>query len=171
MTASESTLLTAERVRELFNCDYDTGILTVRYKHSANSVVGSVCGNKRADGYVKVSISYRKYAAHRIVWLHHYGAWPNGQIDHINGVRSDNRIRNLRDVLPSTNRQNVYGSTSRSTSKLLGAFRHSAPNNKPWKSSICFSGKTLFLGYFDTAEQAHEVYLEAKRRLHQGNML
>ena len=78
---------------------------------------GSVGGG---GGYVMVNFAhgYRKYKklrAHHIVWTWVHGEWPKGEIDHINGDRSDNRIENLREVTVAQNRTNRLNSTTRTS--------------------------------------------------------
>src|SRR5690349_4205586 len=57
-------------------------------------------------GYLRATIKKRQIAAHRLVWVLHYGSWPTGCLDHINGCRTDNRIENLRDGPVSVNARN-----------------------------------------------------------------
>src|SRR5574337_469220 len=95
---------TADRVRELFAFDSSTGILTRRTKASSNAEAGAVAGHL-SKGYLLVNVDGIKQKVHRIAWLHHYGEWPPGMIDHINGNRSDNRIANLRVASAAINAQ------------------------------------------------------------------
>jgi hypothetical protein len=101
---------------------------------------------------------------HRAAWLYVHGKWPNGQIDHINGDRSDNRISNLRDVSHSVNQQNVHRPRRDNASGFLGVTRQ----KNLWTSQVTVSGKTLHLGLFKTPEEAASAYLEAKRKHHTG---
>ncbi|ACE75789.1 P49 [Xanthomonas phage phiL7] len=55
-------------------------------------------GTKTSGGYIRVEVLGKSYMVHRLAWLLHYGQWPNGLIDHANGIRDDNRIGNLRQV-------------------------------------------------------------------------
>ena len=75
-------------------------------KHRAGTEAGSI-----KNGYKSITITYQckryKYYAHRLAWFIYYGEWPKNQIDHINGVRTDNRIKNLRSVTVSENRKNA----------------------------------------------------------------
>lgn len=61
---------------------------------------------KTSDGYLCLSVKGKSHLAHRIIWLLYYGAWPKDQIDHINGIKDDNRIENLRDVNNTLNQRN-----------------------------------------------------------------
>ena len=95
-----------------------------------------------------------------------YGEMPKQNIDHINGIRDDNRIENLRDVSQKINLQNKRNPNANSTSKFLGVCWHKSRNK--WQSQIAVNGKDKYLGLFETAELAHEAYLIAKRELHEG---
>lgn len=85
----------------------------------------------------------------------------------INGVRSDNRWANLRMVSRSVNNQNQRRARKDNKSGLLGV----RPNRARWAASIFVYGKKHHLGTYDTAEEAHAVYIKAKRGLHVGNQL
>lgn len=160
-------ILAADRVRNLFFYDQETGIFTWRVAKAQRVKVGDIAGSLNGDGYVLISIDNRKHKAHRLAWLYVSGAWPMRQIDHINGDRSDNRIFNLRDVTHQANSQNVRlaRSSNRSTG-LLGSTRHSSGR---FQARICVDGKRMTLGLFDTPQMAHEAYVKAKRELHIGS--
>ena len=96
--------------------------------------------------------------AHRLAWFITYGKWPDLQIDHIDGDRTNNRIDNLRDVDCKTNVWNRNKVRIDSTSGLIGAM----PNGNKWIARICRHGVAKYLGNYDTATQAHEVYLKEK---------
>lgn len=168
MSENNSTL-TAARVRELFDYNPETGILTWKCRPAIQIRAGSVAG-KINHGYVVIGIGYKVYQAHRLAWLHFYGTWPVKVIDHINGEKTDNRITNLRDVSVSVNCQNRKTAQSSSTTGLIGVSK-GVTNLKGecrYYSGIQVYGKYHALGSFTTPEAAHQVYLEAKRRLHEG---
>lgn len=159
------TELTAERVRELLNYDPETGIFTWRTARSG-CTLNKAAGTRHSEGYISIRIDRRPYFAHRLVWLHVHGDWPQDQIDHINGVRGDNRLANLRDVAPSINKQNLRGAPANSKSGLIGAYWDK--ENRNFKSSIKLYGKSINIGRFTTVDEAHQAYLTAKRQLHSG---
>lgn len=113
----------------------------------------------RDDGYVHGAINEKKYLKHRIVWFMHYGEWPNGGLDHINGDKTDNRIANLREATPS---QNQYNRPS--LGKLRGA--HYRKSDGMWQSSIRVENKRIYLGIFACADDAHKAYCEAQTKYH-----
>ena len=155
--------LTAERVRELLSYDPDTGVFRWKIKTNPRVQVGDIAGREGSKGYRKISIGNCKYFSHRLAWLHFYGCWPTDQIDHRNGVKADNWIKNLREATNTQNNQNRKG-RSDSRAKMIGATWNE--KNKNWTSHICASGKRTFLGVFDSPEKASEAYASAKKLLH-----
>ena len=160
-------IVTLEQLRELFSYDLETGLLIRRVRSANCTQVGEVAGFVDVHGYRIIGIKGRYYKAHRLIWLHVYGVWPNKQIDHINGIRDDNRLHNLRDVEHSINMQNQKRAQSDNRSSgLLGAHWHNS--QQAWHARIQVNKRSKFLGAFATPEEAHAAYLEAKRRLHEG---
>lgn len=103
--------------------------------------------------------------AHRMVWRICTGAWPTGQIDHINGDPADNRFANLRLTDASGNAQNRRkAARSRKTGTLIGAYW--IPKVGKWKAALSVNYKMVTVGWFDTEQEAHAAYLGAKRLLH-----
>jgi hypothetical protein len=125
---------------------------------------GDIASTKRASGYTVIGIRGRLYRAHRLAWLAVYGVWPTYEIDHVDGDRQNNAISNLRDVPRSINAQNIR--KARGKSGLLGVFER--PDTGKFRATLGLNGKSITLGEFATAEEAHEAYLAAKRELHEG---
>lgn len=120
---------------------------------------------KMQQGRVCIDGTY--YSAHRLAWFYMVGEWPDGEIDHINGEKSDNRFANFRDVPRSINQQNIRKSIGpNSENRLLGTSYNKRTGR--WIAKIALNKKQYGLGYFDTMEEAHEVYLAAKRKMHPG---
>lgn len=143
----------------------ETGLF-VRLSDICNVKAGRITGNRNTGGHIGFAIDRRMYLAHRLAWLYVHGSWPEGQIDHINGIRTDNRICNLRDVSRSINAQNVHGARKDNKLGLLGVCWREA--SKKFIAQIQVAGKVRHLGMFRTAEDAHEAYLKAKRKYHPG---
>ena len=158
--------LTAQRLREILFYDPETGLLTWIASPARRVTAGDEAGCLTEQGYRKVSLSGGRFYTHRLAWLYTTGEWPTGEIDHINGKRSDNRIENLRDVSRSRNNQNRRHAAKNSLSGLLGVEWHS--KSGLWQARIKTDTGRVALGYYKTAEEAHQVYLIAKRRLHEG---
>ena len=149
----------ALRVRELIDYDPLTGVLRWRRR------LGKTAGNLDPRGYVSICIDRCREKAHRLAWVYMTGAYPDGDIDHIDGDPSNNRWNNLRDVPHATNSQNQRKGHKGSVSGLLGVYRHS---NGKWRAQICYGATRLSLGVFEKPEDAHQAYLAAKRDLHEG---
>lgn len=120
-------------------------------------------------GYVvkaamNISLLGRYYYVHRLVWFYVFGEWPKGDVDHIDGDWSNNRIGNLRDVSHGTNMENMRRARKDNRSGLLGAHKH----GNGFCSAIQVKKKLIRLGWFATAQEAHAAYLKAKRELHPG---
>ena len=155
--------LTVEQLKDALTYDSDTGKFVWKTRPSRAVKAGDVAGCvEKRIGYVTIGIKGRIYKAHRLAWLYVYGQWPNGLIDHINGDKADNRIANLRDVFADSNSQNVRKSNSRNKSGFMGVIWF---QNK-WRASMSVNGKSKWLGDYNTPEEAHQVYLEAKRKYH-----
>jgi hypothetical protein len=154
-------MTTLERLREVLAYDAYTGFFTWRNTTRATRS-GQRAGCLERAGYIVITIDYRCYKAHRLAWLYVYGRWPNGLIDHINGVKDDNRIANLRDV---STRGNTYNRRVARNNKagLLGV---TITKGKYFTASIQADGHLHYLGSFPSAEAAHAAYLEAKKKLH-----
>lgn len=160
----QSSKLTPENVGEVF--EYRDGKLFWRESLTGRSRIrGQEAGHINTDGYVVIEVGGKAHGAHRLVWLMHKGAWPVGEIDHRNGVRSDNRIDNLRDVIHQTNTENRRDAIQGSSTGLLGVERQ---KNGKYRARIRANGVLHRLGTFDSAQAAHEAYVEAKRSLHGG---
>jgi hypothetical protein len=167
--------LTVEKLKEHVQYDRETGVFTrVKTHPKRKYVAGSVTGVARPDGYLQVMIDGKLYLAHRLAWLYEHGNLPSGYIDHINGVKSDNRICNLRDVSQTVNLQNIrQARPNRKSSKFLGVSYANKGQNpeKPYRARIVVDGKELHLGTFADEYEAHIAYLAAKRVYHEGCML
>lgn len=108
------------------------------------------------EGYKKGSAFGASLLAHRVAWAIHTGAWPTGEIDHINGIRTDNRISNMRDVGRTANGKNIRRS-ARNTSGRIGVSYNKL--QRRWVAYIKADGVFRFLGAhksFDDAVKARE---------------
>lgn len=112
-------------------------------------------GSIARNGYRTFVIDRKHYLAHRLAWLYHYGEWPNGDIDHINRNKDDNRITNLRVVDKTINQANS-GVQINNTSGYRGVSK--ARGRNKWRVTITHKGKDINLGSFSSLEEAKEVY-------------
>ena len=158
--------------RRSITYDPSTGELTWSVKRPrSSSKPGDKIGSLNSWGYLRFSVAGREYMVHRVCWFLHYGRWPELQIDHINGIKTDNRIANLRDVSQHLNMQNLRPGRAKTASGLLGAHRAGSRSNKPWAASIKVNGKSVWLGGFDSAADAHRAYMKAKATMHPGGVM
>ena len=155
--------LTAERLREVLNYNPETGVFTWRTTTNRKIRIGDIAGTD-SHGYVAIRIDGRRYLAHRLAWLWMNGEWPASIIDHEDTNPSNNRWENLRLATHRINMQNRRRATFNSSTGLLGV----AKNRSSFQAQIGANGETHYLGCYATAEEAHAVYVAAKRRLHEG---
>lgn len=155
-------MVTQQRLREALDYCPNSGTFTWKTKAARNTVVGRVAGRIKENGYREIGIDGRLHGAHRLAWLYVHGEWPNGQIDHFNGNRLDNRISNLRNVSASENLQNQF--SPHGDNPFLGVSWQKSRNK--WRADICVNGKQKFLGRFDSKQDARDAYLAAKRDMH-----
>ncbi len=154
--------VTVELVRSVFSYDPESGVL-LWVKPQDPKLRGRRAGFPGASGHRFVGIGDRHFGEHRVIWFYMTGEWPADQLDHINGVRDDNRWVNLREATNAENQQNVK-LKSHNTSGMTGVSFHR--QRKKWRASIAANGRQFHLGLFDTPEAARERYLQAKRELH-----
>ena len=160
-----NSILTQEELKELLNYDAETGIFTRKVKRRGiGANVGDVVGSIKTDGYVVFKIKGKIYKAHRIAWLYVYGKYPKNEIDHINLIKSDNRIENLREASRSQNMQNIHNAGKSSTSGFRGVDYRKCMGL--YEARIQANGKRHFLGYYGSAKEAHDAYVKAKKELH-----
>lgn len=146
--------VTHERLTERLDYDPATGVF--RWRHN-----GRRAGTPHVDGYIQIMIDYRPYREHRLAWLYVHGAWPPDQIDHINGVRTDNRIANLRLASHTENSRNRKVGKN----NLIGV-KGVSHQKKRYRAEIQADGRRIVLGTFATAEEAHAAYSAAAEQFH-----
>lgn len=117
-------------------------------------------GRVATKGYIQISVAGDRYMAHRLAWLYVYGSWPDGQIDHINQDKTDNRIANLRVVSNKQNQENI-SNWSHNTSGRRGV-RHKAGR---WIAEIIQFKKKIHLGSFSTMLDAVAARIRAEREV------
>jgi hypothetical protein len=155
--------LTHERLIEVLSYDPRSGQMTWKVRLSTIRKAGDVAGGSYGS-YSFVTVDKVMYLAHRLCWFYVTGTWPSGEIDHINGIPTDNRWCNLRVVEPRTNQQNMRRAHFDSATGLLGVSKH----GRAYRYQIKVCGKNITRGGFRTPEDAHAAYVEAKRAMHEG---
>ncbi|MBD4919039.1 HNH endonuclease, partial [Xanthomonas citri pv. citri] len=94
-----------DQLKQLLDYDPETGVFRWKVRVAKKTQVADIAGS--ANGrYVTFRLRGRNYTGHRLAWLFSHGRWPSSQIDHINGVGTDNRLCNLRESTQAENMQN-----------------------------------------------------------------
>lgn len=150
--------ITQDFLRSLFDYDPETGVLTWKWRprglfdsdkgwRIANAkCAGKPTGCVSSSGYSQVNFFGKIFPAHRLIWLLVYGEWPD-DVDHINGVKHDNRLCNLRNVSHAENTRNA-SLRSDNSSGVSGVYLRE--NRRQWRAQI----GAVNLGTFDTFEEA-----------------
>lgn len=148
-------------LRAYFSYDPETGQVS-RKVANGRWKAGQSVGGIDSKGHCQIRFRGRLYLAHRLIWVLHYGRWPEGEIDHINRDRSDNRIANLRECSHRENSRNrgVYASN---TSGVSGVSWYGKLNK--WVAYIRAGNKRTHLGYFENKDDAIKARRDAERTL------
>jgi hypothetical protein len=161
-------MITQKRLHEVLRYTPKTGEFLWLARLSNRTNIGDVAGCPRGiPGYRVINVDGVSYAAHRLAWLYMTGAWPNPFIDHVNGVKGDNRWCNLREATKS---QNFMNTPIRADNKsgfkgvCLKKDRHGRPAG--WDARIKTNGKQVCLGTFKSPIQAALAYRRAALALH-----
>lgn len=152
---------TISREEVLNLLEYKEGVLywkTSRQGVKKNRLAGSTI----AGGYRHISINGVYFYVHRLVFLIHHGFIPE-KVDHINGIRNDNRIENLR---AATQSQNLWNMKIRSSNKsgVKGVFF--CNTKKKWVAKFNMYYKAYYAGSFNTIEEAEEAIIKKREILH-----
>jgi hypothetical protein len=148
-------MLTQSTLKQTLSYDPETGIFIWIKKIANCTKIGSVAGSKQDIGYLQINIHKKSYKAHRLAWLYMHGEFPLCEIDHINNIKTDNRLLNLRLATKSQNRQN-RGIQSNNTSGYKGVSFDKETGK--WIASANHNGKQIKLGRFITPDEASAVY-------------
>lgn len=159
--APTKPLPSIEDLHRLLDYDATTGVLTWQRQAGddrrtlgfnnkcAGKIAGTLSKEKTELAYLAVGIDKRYYLAHRLAWKWMTGEDPDGQVDHIDGDRRNNRWSNLRVATHGENRAN---SAPRSRSGFKGV--HFCALHKKWRAVVSFNHKINHVGYFSTPEFA-----------------
>lgn len=158
-TTKQPNTISTERLREVLEYDHETGVFTWLERAPGRRKNGRA-GCIRKSGYVVIRIDGRTYLSHRLAWQHFYIEVPTNEIDHINGVKDDNRIANLRLATTAENGRN-RGKQTNNTSGFKGVSWKKS--DRRWCAQIKYFGRNIYLGLYSTPEEASAAY-EAKAR-------
>lgn len=157
--------MTQEELKDLLDYDPETGIFRWKVYRNQYAKVGDIAGNLRPDSYRQIKINGKFYLEHRLAWFYIYGEWPENQIDHINGMKTDNRIKNLREADRFDNTRNVKRRKDNSS-----GYKGVSLSNGKWMARIWSiidnKRKRCYLGYFNSPEEAYAAYCKAAKELH-----
>ncbi|WP_312165885.1 HNH endonuclease [Massilia timonae] len=160
MPSYDHNRVSIDRLREVLEYCSVTGQFTWKVSPAPRIKAGALAGKVNPRGYAFVTFERTTHAAHRLAWAFHYGEWPESGIDHINRIKTDNRIANLRLATASQNNAN-YGIGRANTSGFKGVtrLRHGS-----WQAQIQVNGKNHYLGAFRSKEDAAGAYSAAAQQ-------
>lgn len=153
-------MTTQARATKMFS--YKNGFLIRKTKPRNGTNVGAIVGSKHNKGYLTVRIDDKSYLIHRLVWLWHKGYFPENCVDHINGIKTDNRIENLREISNQCNVRNC-GNHKDNTSGVKGISWNS--RKRLWSADIGVFRKHKSLGCYKDFSEAVLVRLAAEQCL------
>lgn len=157
-------------LQAILDYDPETGIFTWKHRPEATgrargwiaSRVGTAAGTVSPRGYLRIKVNDTVYMAHRLAWVYVYGDLPDGLfLDHINRNRLDNSIANLRLANRYENAAN-RGANRNTASGVKGV--HQCKGR--WQARIKVAKQELYLGSFNTMEEASAAYADAAERFH-----
>jgi hypothetical protein len=151
--------VTQQQLKEVLHYDPETGIFRWRFSVANRIKPWDVAGYNQGNGYLRVSINSKKQYLHRIAWLYMTGNWPDDEIDHIDGIRSNNSFLNLREVTSKQNKENQKLAKN-STSGYRGVCW--SKKDKRWFGHVIHNNKKYLAGYFKNKEDAIQA-VAAKR--------
>lgn len=162
--------LTAQIIRDLLVYDPITGLF--RWRNAAGRwgriPAGSVAGNiSKVHGYRQIGLggNGKTVRATHLAWLYMTGEWPVLQIDHRNGLESDDRWENLRLATGSQNKANS-SRYKNNTSGVTGVVYENGKGRKHWRAILSMNGQKINIGRFMTKEEAIEARREAEQKYH-----
>lgn len=154
--------LTQDYLKSILRYDPETGLFSWAKKIPHSKFVaqaGGLCSQK----YWRIKINKRSHKAHRLAWLYAFGEFPQSQIDHINGNKSDNRLCNLRLASNAENQMNRAKAAVTNNSGFLGVNFNKEVGK--FAARIQINGKRIHIGYFDTPGEASCAYIAKKLEL------
>lgn len=155
-------MITQKELKAKVSYNKETGKFT-RLESKRGDAANKETGTLTDKGYVLLWVCGKLHKAHRMAWLYEYGVMPVGDIDHINGIKSDNRIANLRQATRSENNQNRRTANRNNKNCAIGVTKNHIGK---YVSAITINRKVIHLGCYDTVDDASAAYKRAKAEYH-----
>lgn len=155
-------LLDWDYLYEILDYDEDTGIFRWKVGRSGTKGIGSIAGTRK-DGYIQIGINWVLYRAHRLAWFYVWHRWPTKFIDHIDGIKDNNAISNLREATKQENMQNTKKpwSNNKSDSSVPGVTFNKATGK--YMVQLTINGKLRYFGSFEMREEAEQECIRLRR--------
>lgn len=149
-----------EAINKILSYNPENGDFEWKVRRGGSAKAGCKAGFL-SNGYIIIKIFSRRMYAHRLAWFMRYGIWPENEIDHIDGDKSNNRIANLRPANRSENCSN-----KRIRSDNTSGYKGVRKDGNLWRSRIMKNGKSYNLGWYSTPQEAHQTYCIAAKEKH-----
>lgn len=157
-------MITQAEVMQVLSYNSITGIFTWLVRKSSRAGPGDRAGNRMPKGYRAIQIDGVQYYEHRLAWLYMHGVWPDKEIDHKDGITDNNIFDNLKQATRLQQVQNFHEENNKNKLGFMGVYK----NGSGFATAINVVGKRVRLGTHESAELAHLIYMEAKRKYHEG---
>lgn len=155
-------MLTQSDLHDLLDYNPNTGVFCWKKKRRGIQI-NKTLGTDNGFGYLRITVLGKSYYAHRLAWMYVHGNLPHGEIDHINGIKHDNRIDNLRDLKSISNANNRTREQKNSKSKVLGVSWNKKSNK--WAAFICIYKERKYLGIFADIKDAEAAYQLERQKI------
>jgi hypothetical protein len=155
-------MLNQSELQSLLHYNQDNGIFTW-INPVRKTMVNAIAGTMSHEGYIVIKINKKIYRAHRLAWLYVYGEFPLSILDHVNGIKNDNRISNLRN---STFQQNIFNRKNESINTSGHKGVHWETAREAWKAVIVIDNQHIYLGRYKHKQEAINAYLASAKKHH-----
>jgi len=154
-------MITQKQIKELFTYKNDN-LYWIKQPYKSHFDITTPAGTITSSGYRSIMINAKGIAAHRLVYIYHYGFFPE-TIDHINNNRLDNRIENLREATRAENNRNATISKA-NTSGFKGIVF--CKQTQKWRGQVKVNNKLISAGRYLLIEEAVKAVRILRQKLH-----